>query len=239
VIDSASEDPVAGAIVTTDFPTGPWLVRALHRKYKAVTNDSGKALLKVYWPAKSGFPADQNQSDPIFDVLIRNDRYDDGFETSDSGLIQTLFDRPEDFVPKEPDLILSVTSRRIMNWEKQLADSMHMANDRKAEELFHGSADFWPKHGADPYAYIEDDIGQLLLTKRWESASKVPLGTEEDIVAICAAVVLCNQLPRAEAYEIRWLSPALVMVSAGYYIGRLMPHRTPAFYKKEKTVGEF
>jgi hypothetical protein len=221
VIDSTSEGPVAGAVVTTHFPTGPWFVRAVHRKYKAVTNDSGTALLKVYWPSKSGSPADQNQFDPIFDVLIRNDRYDDGFGTFDSGLTDALFDRPEDFVPKEPDLVLNVTSRRIRKWEQQLAASIEKANDQKAEELFHGSADFWPKHGADPYAYIEGDIGQLLLTKRWESASKVPLGTEEDIVAICAAVVLCNQMPRAEAYEIRWLSPALVMVSAGYYIGPL------------------
>jgi hypothetical protein len=215
VVDSASARPVSGATVSADFNHGSWLSGAFRHKSQIVTGDSGKVLLKVFCPRPSGrhteFPS------WLYKVTIKNDRYDDCVAVSDPDMDRTLFDRSGDFIPTETDIVLEVTNRRIQARGRAEAEAKRKADERRVDALIQRSPDFWPPHKDDSDPWIKDDIGQLLLDKRWTSASKKPLGTKAEIDAISAAVIQHMGNPKARVEEVRWLSPSLVMVSSGWY----------------------
>jgi hypothetical protein len=78
----------------------------------------------------------------------------------------------------------------------------------------------WPDRGADPYPCPKPQFYDLL-NARFEKASRIPLGTAEDVAAICEAIhnykqqLLFNpELSSLFVREVRWLSSTVVMASA-------------------------
>ena len=214
VVDSTTGAPVEGAKVTTSYWDSAFWHASPHTS-EAITGKTGTALLSANYSAIS----------PEYNVHILNDKYQVDTiwirnEWRDAGLRA----RPETFIPTTPDIVVNVNSREVdarisaENEKRRAADQERRKMDeQKAEELFEKSPDFWPDH----YLGRIDHVGELLLSKRWNSASTKSLGTKADTDAIRAVVLLNMKTPKAEVHEIRWLSPTLVMVSSSWNAGSL------------------
>jgi hypothetical protein len=132
---------------------------------------------------------------------------------------QVLLARPADFIPTTPDLVVEIASKATVARFRVENEKKQRASEQNAEELFQKSPDFWPKHKAGPLPWVENDVGRLLISKRWKAASKDLLGTNGDIDSIRAVVLKHMANPDAQVSEIRWLSASVVMVSSGWYSG--------------------
>ena len=99
------------------------------------------------------------------------------------------------------------------------------------------SADYqWPatREGGWP----KDKDAQKTLDDRFDSASKRSLGSDTDIAAIKKAILTDMAQPTgASVSEIRWLSPTLVMVKAGWYSDPLS--RGHYYYVVEKKEADW
>jgi len=73
----------------------------------------------------------------------------------------------------------------------------------------------WPDRDADPYPWPKPKSAFDLLNARFEKASRIPLGTAEDVAAICEAIHSNKRQSSPFVKEVRWLSPTVVMASAG------------------------
>jgi hypothetical protein len=188
--------PVEGATISVAF----------HRRTQTVTASDGTAMLKL---------SSAEAQDSVFDVGIVNKQYDQHFGYSESG--NEWMNRPEDFIPTKPDIVFEVTSRIDEQRAEAELEKKHRSDEQAAERLFQDSPDFWPERKDDPYPFPVDDVGQLLLTKQWERASKGELGSQQNGDSIRAAVVHHMKHPQAKVGEIRWVSRTVVMVSCGWY----------------------
>jgi hypothetical protein len=100
-------------------------------------------------------------------------------------------------------------------------EAQRKSDEQAAETLFRDSPGFWPEHTAGPYPCPKNDVGRLLVQKRWQRASKTSLGLKEDLDTIGAAVVRHMNHPGGKVDEIRWLTPTLVMISCSWYTAPL------------------
>lgn len=198
VVDSKTRQPVEGATVSIRF-----------RKTSAVTGKDGTALLKL----------SSAETTPLFDVKVVNEKYDQHFGYSESP--DDWIGRSEDFIPTKPDIVLKVTSRIDEKRREEEMKAKEKSNEDAAEKLFRDSPDFWPERKADPYPSPKDEVGEILLRKRWERASESALGSQEDIESIRAAVIRHMKVPESKVNEMRWISPTVVMVNSSWYEGPL------------------
>jgi hypothetical protein len=196
VVDSKTGHQVEGATVSTHEIT-------------ATTGKDGRAMLKL----SSGGRL------PVFEVKIVNEKYDDhrGYSTTRNDWMQ----RSEDFIPTKPDIVLKVTSRVDEKRAEAKIEAERKSDEEAAEKLFRDSPDFWPKRKDDPYPTPRNEVGWILLRKRWEHASEKELGSTEDTESIRAAVIQHMKVPESKVSEIRWISPTVVMVSSSWYKGPL------------------
>jgi hypothetical protein len=77
----------------------------------------------------------------------------------------------------------------------------------------------WPERAEDPYPWPKGANARDILDERFVKASRNSLGDEADIAGIKEAVVRHMKTERSGIGEIRWLSPKLVMATAGRYSG--------------------
>ena len=192
VIDSKTGAPVAGAGVGVHF----------HPRTRTVTGQDGTATLKL---------RPKEAQDPIFDVKIVNSYYDQNFGYSESR--NEWMNRPQDFVPTKPDIVLEVTSRIDEQRAEEATQAKRKAAEQAAEKLFRESPDFWPER--------TNDVAKILFLKRWNHASVRVLGSKEDIDFIRAAIIGHMKHPKAEVGEIRWISATIVMAKSSWYTGPL------------------
>jgi hypothetical protein len=129
--------------------------------------------------------------------------------------------RPKDFIPGTPDIVLEVTSRMDEKRAEEERAAKEKSDEQAAEKIFQDSPDYWPSVNDQLYAYPTNDVGWVLLSKRWERASKTQLGSNKDTEAIRAAVIRHMKHPQAKVHEIRWISPTVVMVASSWYTGPL------------------
>jgi len=218
VVDSTTLGPVEGARVTTSYVGYSGFFIASPRPFEAVTDKTGTAMLSASFSAIT----------PEYDVHILNDKYQVDMTWIPSWYLDKLRARSEAFIPTTPDVVIQVPSRELdarrdAESAKQHAEAerQRKLDEQEAEDLFEKSPDYWPEHKAGAYPWVKDKVGDLVLSKRWQSASKKPLGTKADTTSIRAAVVRQMKMPRAEVHEIGWLSSSLVMVSSSWYEGSL------------------
>jgi hypothetical protein len=96
----------------------------------------------------------------------------------------------------------------------------------------------WPPRNDKPYPSVKGKDGDKILHRRWEKASKKPLGTDADTAAIKKVILAhIKEGKQSEVDEIRWLSPALIMADAGWYYGPLAS--AGYFYIVEKKKGKW
>jgi hypothetical protein len=212
VVDSTTHEPVEGAKITTSYAGHSGFLLVSPHPFEAVTDKNGMALLLASFSAIS----------PDYQVHVLNDKYrvdltaigrwDDD---------KPLRARSKASIPTTPDILVTVPNRA--EWEKQRAEAEKQGklDEQQAEDLFEKSPDYWPEHRAGGSPVIKDKVGDLLLSKRWQSASKKPLGTKADIASIRAAVIRHMKMPKTKVNEIGWLSSSLVMVSSSWYEGPL------------------
>lgn len=232
VVDSTTLEPVEGAKVTTSYIGHSAFWFASPHASEAVTDKTGTALLSASFSAIA----------PEYDVHILNDKYRvDMTWIPNEWRDAKLRARPEAFIPATPDVVVEVPNRELdarssAEQERQRAEAekQRKMDEQKAEELFEKSPDFWPEHKAGAYPWVKDEVGRLLLSKRWHSASKKSLGTKADIASIREVVVRHMKMPKAEVHEIGWLSSSLVMVSASWYEGSLAAAGYTYVLRKEK-----
>ncbi len=197
VVDYKTRTPVEGAIVSIHF----------HPRTRSVTGKDGMALLKLH---------SQEAENPIFDVKIVNQQYDQNFGYSESD--NEWMKRPEEAIPTTPDIVLEVESRREQRHEEEMKEQQFNSAKEAAEKLLRGSPDFWPER--------TNQVIEILYSERWDRASKIPLGSKDDIDSIWS-VIIRDLLPSAAkksaatVEEIRWVSAKVVMVRAEGHTGSL------------------
>jgi hypothetical protein len=196
VVDSKTGHPVEGATVSAHEIT-------------AVTGKDGRAMLKLSSGGRM----------PVFEVKVVNEKYDDhrGYSTTR----KDWTDRSEDFIPTKPDIVLKVTSRIDEKRAEAKMEAERKSDEDAAEKLFRHSPDYWPPRKDDPYPSPGNEVGWILLRKRWERASEKELGSTEDTESIRAAVIQHMKVPESKVNSIRWISPNVVMVSSSWYKGPL------------------
>ena len=225
VVDSTTGTPISGAkVITSYYPHSAFSLASRHT-CEAVTGETGKAILSANYLPREPVLFGRSESStfsPSYEVVIMNGKYQE--QTSiflSPSTDQELLARPAGFIPTMPDVVVEVTSEAMKARHISENDEQRRMDEQKAEQLFEKLPNFWPEHMEDPYPWPKDYVGQLLLSKRWQSASRNSLGTKEDIDSIRAVVVRHMTHPKAEVHELRWLSPSLVMVSSSWYTGPL------------------
>jgi hypothetical protein len=213
VVDETTGKPIAGAKVTTDYFQEYPFSRVSRKASEGVTGTDGTAILSANYKDGVG---------PWYDVEIRNADYVANSSVGISPDTATcLSARAQEFIPTKPDVQVELRS------ESEKASAMarfrlkQKQDEAQAEVLFHQSPDFWPDHKEEPYPYVSDDVGGLLIGKRWNAGSVVPLGTTTDIKLIRGAVLARITEAHPRINEIRWLSSTSVMASASWYVGPL------------------
>lgn len=198
VVDSRTRNPVQGATVTVSFLP----------KTRTVTDRDGMALIKLR--------SDVAQ-DALFEVAITNELYeqDYGSETDSE-----WFRRPDFVIPTKPDIVLGIVTRADQKHAEEKEKAKAALTDQAAEKLLLDSPDFWPVVKDDSYP-TPNDVGRVLLSKRWERASTNELGSKEDVESICAAVLRHMKNSQAKVGEIRWISPTVAMVKSSWYASPL------------------
>jgi hypothetical protein len=192
VIDSKTGRPVEGATVSIHF----------YPRTRIVTGVDGTAMLKLR-------PKDAQE--PIFDVEIVNRQYDQHFGYSKSA--DDWMNRPENFVPTKPDIVLELTSRSDQQRAEEETQARRGAAEQAAEKLFRESPDFWPER--------TNDVAEILFSKRWDHGSERALGSKEDIDSIRAVIIAHMKQPKNQVHKIRWISATLVMAKSSWYAGPL------------------
>jgi hypothetical protein len=187
VVDTKTGKPVEGAKVSIHF----------HPHTKTTTGEDGMALLKL---------RSKDAQDAIFDVKVVNQKYDQYFGQSDDG---AWIKRAEGVIPTSPDIVIEVESKIDQQQEEEAKEKEFNSAKRAAEQLNRESPDFWPER--------TNELTEILYSERWEHASKAVLGSTEDIDTIRSVVIGDMAEPHGSVDEIRWVSPKLVMVKAGWY----------------------
>lgn len=214
VVDSNTGEPVCGAtVISTPYSDATWWSRHFYYSSKGVTDQTGKAMLKAKY---------EQGIEPLWEVDVVNSRYDQQQEIYPT-LEETdgLIARPESFIPTTPDFVVGVTSRRDLTRSEAAAEEKRKSEDQAAETLLRDSPSFWPEHEDEPYPRPKNEVERLLVQKRWQRASKTPLGLKQDVDSIRAVVIRHMNRPSGKVEEIRWLSPTLVMVSCSWYTSPL------------------
>lgn len=209
VVDSNTRQPIRGTTVRAWYPMASWSSWVSHQPDKAVTGETGEAMLRVN-PTGGG---------PFYDVVIANDQYDEHFGYSSSS--DELAERANDFIPLKPDIELEVTSKKDLARLEVEAEKKQKSDEEAAEKLFRDSPEFWPEHKEEPYPFLKDEIGEILVRKRWKGATKTLLGVTEDLESIRKAVIAHMKHPQSIVGEIGWISPTLVMVSCSWHTSPL------------------
>jgi len=214
VVDSTTGQPVHGATVIASDPTASPLTRASRRTYRAATDQLGNAMLRANYlshePTLLGRHSDL-PLEPLYDVVVANDQYDVHVGVQESS--DDLFVRAGSFIPTKPDIVVEVMSKKT----SAAIEEKRKLDEQEAMELFRTSPEFWPEQADEPYSFPKGDVGQLLLWKRWENASKYSLGSKDDVESIRAIVIRRMKHPRAGVNQIRWVSTSVVMVSSSWY----------------------
>jgi hypothetical protein len=211
VIDSKTREPVQHVRVSTSHPFKSWSYRIFHPGTTVFTGKDGIAFVQA---------DPHDQLGPIFDVKIVNKQYDQHFGYGEAGA-NDWADRPKDFIPTKPDIVLEVTSRIEEKRADEEQETKHKSDEEAAEKLYRDSPDYWPGQKADPDAHARNEVDSILISKRWERASKTQLGSNEDTEAIRAAIIQHMKHPQAKVHEIRWISPTVVMAKSSWYSGPL------------------
>jgi hypothetical protein len=223
VIDSETGAPVSGAKVTTSYLTHSAFSLAITRTDAATTDADGKVLLSANYLPREPILFRRSQDlifSPSYQVSIMNAAYQEQTGIFPSYLTdQALLARSADLIPTMPDIVVKVTSEAVKQRERTEREEQQARDEQRAEELFRASPDFWPAAKAEPYPVVEDEVGRLLVFKRWQAASNRPLGTTEDVDSIRAVVLKHMANPKSEVQEIRWISGSIVMVSSSWYTG--------------------
>lgn len=214
VVDSTTRAPVSGAKVSAVYPA-PWATaQAPWRISEGLTDASGRSVLRPRYRSLS--------STPVYRVFINNDAYRQDIVVAPNATIDMgLMARSPDVTPAIPDIEFAVASEAELAQRSAAHRLAPKPDKQKAGESRQHSSEFWPRSKEGPYSWPEDDAGRQLLSERWRAVSRVPLGTKEDIRSICAVVLRHSALPETSVDGIGWLSPTLVMVSAGWYRGPL------------------
>jgi hypothetical protein len=127
-----------------------------------------------------------------------------------------LRERSPDYYPTVPDAVISVLSDMQRAKRMEVAQQERKILEREARHLFEHSPDFWPETRPNS-SWVKDTLGLMLIELRWKSASKDPLGNQEDIEAIRHATLGHMKSINSKVNEIRWLSSDRVMVDASWY----------------------
>lgn len=209
MIDSNTGSPVQGASVSASYPAESWLFQFIHPSSKGITDEQGKVTLDVYCARGFG---------PFFEIEIVNELYyqEVGLFHSENEWKEWM-GRPKDYVPSKPDTIVEITSRIDVAQAEQQREEKKKADEAAAEQLFQEAPDFWPEHKGGGHPFIVDAVGAALVRKRWDRSSRVALNPSDTHEAICAVVLQHMKHPQSRVDEIRWVSPAVVMVSSSWY----------------------
>ena len=209
VVDSDTDAPILGAKISTNYFRLPFL-----KKTEALTDETGTAILWVNYPLCEG--KDEDFANPSYEMFIMNSMYEQRTLTSlalsTSKALRAR--RPEDLIPKTPDIVFEVTSEEVWARRRAKREEKRRLEEQKAQDLFENSPNFWPKIEKGLWL---NEVDRILVRKRWQSVTESPLGTEEDIDAIRTTVIQNMMHPKVQVHQIGWLSPSLVMVSSSWY----------------------
>jgi len=213
VVDAETGAPIPGAKVATLYHVESKLSRASRRTSEATTDNEGKAMLLAnYLPIESVILQKRKNDlfSPSYRVSINNKNYHDY-----RGILplyatdKALLERPPDFIPMEPDIVIQLLSEKSKDAQRGEARNEGLSNERKAEELLSNLKGTWPEN-------ISEEIGELLAHKCWFTATKTPAFTPEDRYQITKAVLGRSGNIYYKASEIRWVSPSMVIVESGF-----------------------
>jgi hypothetical protein len=225
VVDATTQEPVAGAKVSTSYFRQYPLSRGSRIISKAATDTKGNALLSANYLRRNSLFRELYDPDnlgPSYDVSISTNDYN---VTCSIGISPStrdeLFTRSPNFMPTTPDIVVQVRSEREKERDRLDMELKRKDDEEKAATLFSHSPDYWPEHKDDPYPYVSDQVGELLLEKRWNAASKKALSSQDESDQIRAVVVGSMKQANPTVEEMRWVSPTLVMVTASWYAGPL------------------
>ena len=217
VVDLNTGKPVASAEVTTSYQGQGSLVSS--RSRRAFTDDSGLAVLKANYPAanRTLFGASRRPAFVTYKAVVGAGA--ERAEASDQTLLTwyALHNRPADYIPENPDVVIAIPTRTPEGLAADQARQRSKLAEAEAEKWI-GRLEFWPEPGPDPKRWARGSLASyLLVSKRWELATKDPLGSPEDTESIRRTVTEHINDPKVSIGEIRWLSPSMVMVSSGCY----------------------
>ena len=196
---------MGATVISTPYSDATWWSRHFYLSSRGVTGQTGKTILKAKY---------EQGMEPLWEVDILDGRYahkQDYYHTLEE--TEVLMARPENFIPTEPDFIVQVTSRKEAKRSEVEFELKQKSEDQAAETLFRDSPDYWPEHSDKTTPSVKDRVEALLIKKRWQRASKTPLGPKEDFDAIRAATTRDMGIPSIEVHEVRWMNPTIVMVS--------------------------
>ena len=223
VVNAYTNAPVAGVSVTSNLSPQPdrQVVRELHI---AITDNAGRVVLPAAYFRNESADYDGTPH-PIaaawYRIDIRNEIYDEHLEAQVSPeKAAELVNRPPRFIPTQPDLVVKIgaSDSSIQLARRKL---QRKRDEQQAQDWFEHTPDYWPKNRSEPGSFVDDNAGSLLLAKRWEAGSVNPLGSPQDVESIRKIVLEKMNARGGEVAGMRWLSPTLVMVAAGWSEGRL------------------
>lgn len=224
VVDSKTGAPIAGAMVRTDYVKRRFSL-ASTLKSQAITDAQGHAVVVANYLPREPVLFGRSEDLPFgpnYRISISNDKYEaDDFLFPCFTTNEPVFSRSPQVIPTNVDLTEDISSKADVERAEVDREQARRTDEQKAEELFQKSPNFWPEHQESPYEWVKDDVGRLLLFKRWKTISKVSLGTKEDVDSISKVVLQHMRNPKAKIGGIGWLSPTIVMVSSSWYEGPL------------------
>jgi hypothetical protein len=236
VVDETSGEPIAGVKVATEYwgdPKKP----VTPRVGQGTTDAAGLVLLEVCRAAYSPRKGPGSRIvEVIYNLELKNEAYQQngGMAQFSTKVEQSIFTRKPGETPSHPDYTFNIRSVSEQRRLAEIDNENEERDKRQAEEWHMKGPDFWPPQTNELWPNSAEN---LLLEKRWESASRKAIGSENELAAIKAAITENISGENPSVGEVRWLTQSVVLASGGWYGGPI--NAGTYFYVLKKIEGRW
>jgi len=213
-IDRETKEPIEGASLKTSYLLDETNIATPPATSTATTNSQGLAALVVHILDNSDPRSKYVKYNPSYRLQIHNDKYQNHMANTTSPSRRELMARAPVFVPKEPDIVFEIGSKKAAEEyrKKQLQESAK--NELMADEIVRTKPSYWPEQDSEPI-----ELRQLVVKKRWELANASLIKSPADVPEIERIVRKHMNRENTTIGPPKFLNKDTAMVYASYYLG--------------------
>lgn len=213
-IDRETKEPVEGASLKTIYFLDGTNSEEPPAISTAKSNSQGLAVLVVHVLDDNDPRSKYGKYTPSYRLEIHNDKYEMLMAPAMPPSNHQLMARTPEFVPKEPDIVFEIGSKKAAEEYRKNRIQESAKNELMADEIVRTRPTFWPEQDAESI-----ELRQLVVKKRWELANASLIKSPEDTPDIERIVKKHMNRENSTIGSPKFLNKDTAMVDASYYLG--------------------